>query len=204
MRKPFLLYCSAEGQPLIWNKNYIRWKWNKKWIELVRCTSRIHSMHSGLKIFDIHKALFSAFDMKSNEKFFACGKSSIASLWSWMLWDIFSFGWIGVVQALFLVHHTNSWCTISIQGMCNASGLYMKNYYRVLRVVSHSPFWIVWEIWPFSLTSKNGAKYLSHLFSPMCHYIFFEIYMVGRSKEYQINDEHNLLSYFLKGCFLMF
>ena len=55
---------------------------------------------------------------------------------------------------------------------------------------------IVREIWPFSLTSKNGATYLHHRFSSLYHYLVCEMHMVERSKEYQSLNFSNLLMFF--------
>ena len=37
-----------------------------------------------------------------------------------------------------------------------------------------------------------GTSDLNHHFSPLCHYLFCETYMIERSREYQINDERNV------------
>ena len=56
------------------------------------------------------------------------------------------------------------------------------------------PFLQCQENMTLSLASKNGATCLNHYFSPLCHYLFCEIYMVERSKDYPINDECNVCS----------
>jgi len=58
---------------------------------------------------------------------------------------------------------------------------------------------IVMEIWPFLQTSKNDTTYSNHQFLPLCHYLFCEIYVVERSKEYQANNERNVCPTCKKG-----
>ena len=38
------------------------------------------------------------------------------------------------------------------------------------------------EIWPISLTSKNGTTKLNHHFSPLCHYLFCKRYIWLKSQ----------------------
>ena len=44
----------------------------------------------------------------------------------------------------------------------------------------------------FTEMQKWRNIYLNHHFSPFCHYLFCETYMVQRPQEYQINDVRNV------------
>ena len=48
------------------------------------------------------------------------------------------------------------------------------------------------KIWFIFAISGKHREIVNYHCSPLCHYLFCEIYIVERSKEYQINDEHNL------------
>ena len=39
---------------------------------------------------------------------------------------------------------------------------------------------------------RELSEFMNHHCSPLCRYIFCEICMMERSKEYQINDEHKV------------
>ena len=48
---------------------------------------------------------------------------------------------------------------------------------------------------------REMLEFLNHHFSPLCRYLFCEIYIIERSKEYQINDERNVCPTCQRGAF---